>query len=153
MGLEALWRPLLDHSQSCSCWRLRCISCHRTTGTRWCWLYSWHSPRSGNIARPLSLNTQSNNGATHQFICTQKYRDTTCKWSQLQGGFSCRKRHSHRVSEDRRVQDSGFCWPCWAPRGHSGPCSRCSGPPAQLLCRPPLPGRPGSWGVCTRARR
>lgn len=57
--LKALWRPLLDHSQSCSCWRQRCTSCRHTTGTHWCWLYSWHSPRSGNIARPLWLRTQS----------------------------------------------------------------------------------------------
>lgn len=47
--------PLLADLQMYSYWRRRCTFCRHTTGTRWCWLYSWHSLRSGSSAHPLWL--------------------------------------------------------------------------------------------------
>ena len=51
-------RPLLVNLRKCSCWRRRCSACRRTTGSRWSWLSSWHSPRNGSTARPQRLEEE-----------------------------------------------------------------------------------------------
>lgn len=55
-GKMVLRRPLLAYSPEYSSCIMRCTSCRRTTGTRWCLPCSWRSPRSGSRAHPQYLN-------------------------------------------------------------------------------------------------